>query len=122
VGAENSTVLSSPRADTEDLVLKVALLEDEPAEERRVREASISRIGELLLGPSSGQAWLANRLDEAAGQLREELDARREGKAEAEFEALWSSIARVQDLVLGDVGGSSSLATSMSAVAERLDG
>jgi hypothetical protein len=88
VGAENSTVLSSPRANTEDLVLKVALLEDEPAEERRVQEASISRIGELLLGPSSGQAWLANRLDEAAGQLREELDARREGKAEAEFEAL----------------------------------
>jgi hypothetical protein len=36
--------------------------------------------------------------------------------------ALRSSIAWVQELVLGDVDMSSLLATSMSAVAERLEG
>jgi hypothetical protein len=77
-----------------------------------------TRICDLLLGPPPGQAWLADRLDEATGQLREELAAQRE--VEAELEALQSSAARVQDLVLGDVGRSSSLATSMSTVAEQL--
>jgi hypothetical protein len=38
------------------------------------------------------------------------------------LEALWSSVVQVQDLVLGDVDGSSSLATSMSVVVERLEG
>jgi hypothetical protein len=61
-----------------------------------------------------------NHLDEAARQLREELAARRE--AEAELEALRSSAARVPDLVLGDVEGLSLLSTSMSTVAERLEG
>jgi hypothetical protein len=41
-------------------------------------------------------------------------------EVEAEFEALRSSAAWVQDLVLGDVNRSSSLATSMSAVVEWL--
>jgi hypothetical protein len=43
-------------------------------------------------------------------------------EAEAELEALRSSTVRVQDLVLGDVDGSSSLVTSMPAVVERLEG
>jgi hypothetical protein len=43
-------------------------------------------------------------------------------EAEAELEALWSSVAWVQGLVLGDVDVSSSLVTSMSMVAERLEG
>jgi hypothetical protein len=43
-------------------------------------------------------------------------------EAEAELEALWSSAVRVQCLVLGDVDGSTSLATSMSTVVEWLEG
>jgi hypothetical protein len=41
---------------------------------------------------------------------------------EAELEALWCSAVRAQDLVMGNVDGSSLLATSMSAVVERLEG
>jgi hypothetical protein len=41
---------------------------------------------------------------------------------EAELEALRSSAAQVQDLVLGDASVSSLLATSLSAVAVRLEG
>jgi hypothetical protein len=44
------------------------------------------------------------------------------GGVEIELEALWSSVAQVQDLVLGDVDGSSLLATFMSVIAERLEG
>jgi hypothetical protein len=46
--------------------------------------------------------------------------ARRE--ADAELEDLRSSAARVQDVVLGDVGGSSLMSVSISAVMERLEG
>jgi hypothetical protein len=63
---------------------------------------------------------MADHLDEAPEQLREELAARRE--AEAELEALRSSAARVQDMVLGDVDESSLLVTSMSVVTKRLEG
>jgi hypothetical protein len=42
--------------------------------------------------------------------------------AEVELEALWSSTAWVQDLVLGNVGGSSSVSMSMYTVAEWLEG
>jgi hypothetical protein len=45
-----------------------------------------ARIYDLLLRPPPGQAWLADRLDEAVGQLREELVRR--WKAEVELEAL----------------------------------
>jgi hypothetical protein len=76
----------------------------------------VARICNLLLKPPPGQAWLADRLDEAARRLREELATRQE--AEAELEALRSLAAWVQGLVLGDIDGSSSLATSMSAVAK----
>jgi hypothetical protein len=85
-------------------------------------ERPAARICDLLLGPPSGRACLTDRLDEAAGQLREELAAQWEAEVEAELEALRSSAARVQDLVLGSVDGSSSLVTSMSVVAEQLEG
>jgi hypothetical protein len=80
----------------------------------------VARICNLLLKPPPGRAWLADRLDEAARRLREELATRQE--AEAELEALRSLAAWVQGLVLGDIDGSSSLATSMSAVAKLLKG
>jgi hypothetical protein len=63
----------------------------------------------LLLGPPPSRAWLANRLKETAWP-----------EAEAELEALWSSVTQVWYLVQGSVNGLSSLATSMSAVAELL--
>jgi hypothetical protein len=41
---------------------------------------------------------------------------------DAELEALWTSIALVRDLVLGNVDGPSSLAASLPMVAELLEG
>jgi hypothetical protein len=66
-------------------------------------EPPANKICDLLLVPLPDQAWLANGLDEATGQLREELAARQEATTKLEF--LWSSAAWVQDLVLGDVDG-----------------
>jgi hypothetical protein len=63
---------------------------------------------------------LADHLDEAVGQLRVELDEWRE--ADAELEALQTSAARVQGLVLDNIDGLSSLAASLSTVVELLDG
>jgi hypothetical protein len=79
-----------------------------------------TRICDLLFVPPPGHAWLADLLNETTGQLREELAARR--VVERELEPLQSSVVWVQDLVLGDVDGSSLLATSMSVVAEQLEG
>jgi hypothetical protein len=62
---------------------------------------------------------VGDHLDEAAVQLREELAMRQE--AEVELEDLWSSAVRVQDMVQGDVDGSSSLAMSMSTVVGQLE-
>jgi hypothetical protein len=59
-------------------------------------------------------------LDEAAGRLEVELTARQQ--VNAELEALQTSAARVQDLVLDNIDGPSSLATSLSMVAELLEG
>jgi hypothetical protein len=42
-------------------------------------------------------------------------------EAEVELEDLWSSAVRVQDMVQGDVDGSSSLAMSMSTVVGKLE-
>jgi hypothetical protein len=83
-------------------------------------ERPVARICDLLLVPSPGQAWLADRLDEATRQLKVELAARRE--AEAELEVLRSSAAWVWDMVLGGVGRPSSLVTSMSVVVDLLGG
>jgi hypothetical protein len=63
---------------------------------------------------------LADHLDEAVGQLRVELDEWRE--ADAELEALQTSAARVQGLVLDNIDGLSSLAASLSMVVELLEG
>jgi hypothetical protein len=43
-------------------------------------------------------------------------------QADAELEALRTSATRVRDLVLGGTNGPSSRATSMSAIAEQLEG
>jgi hypothetical protein len=81
-------------------------------------EQPATRICDLLLGPPPVRVWLADRLDEATGQLRAELATQREAKAK--LEALWSLIVRVRDLVLGGAVGLSLLAMSMSIVAELL--
>jgi hypothetical protein len=70
------------------------------------------RICDLLLGPPTGRARLAGRLNEAVGQLGVELATWRE--ADVELEALWTSATRVHDLVLDNAGRPSSLAASMS--------
>jgi hypothetical protein len=62
---------------------------------------------------------LVDRLEEAVEQLRVEQATRREAKVE--LEALWSLVAQVWDLKLDDADGPSSLATSMSMVAEQLE-
>jgi hypothetical protein len=66
------------------------------------------RICDLQLGPPPGRVRLANRMDEATGQLRAELAAWWE--ADAEQEAQQTSTTRVQDLVLDDADRPSSLA------------
>jgi hypothetical protein len=78
------------------------------------------RICDLLLGLPLGQARWADRLDEATRQLGAKLVARWE--VDAELEALRTSVARVQDLVLNNIGKSSSLAASLSVVVELLEG
>jgi hypothetical protein len=72
------------------------------------------RICDLLLGPPSSRAQLADRLDEAVGQLRVELATQQE--ANAELEALRTSTAQVQDLMLGSTDGTSSLLCHISQV------
>jgi hypothetical protein len=47
-------------------------------------EQSAARICDLLLGPQPGLAQLADCLDQAAGQLRAELEAQREADTELE--------------------------------------
>jgi hypothetical protein len=58
-------------------------------------------------------------LDEATGWLEAELAGRHQ--VDAELEALRPSAALVRDLVLADVDGASSLAASLSMVAELLE-
>jgi hypothetical protein len=83
-------------------------------------ERPITRIYNLLLGTPLGQARLADRLDEAIGQLRVELAPWWE--ADAELEALRTSATQVRDLVLGSTNRLSSLAMSMSVPVELLEG
>jgi hypothetical protein len=78
------------------------------------------RIYDLLLGPPSDRAHLANCLDDAAGQLGVELAAWRE--VDADLEALRTLATWVRDLVLDRVDMPSSLAASLSTVAELLEG
>jgi hypothetical protein len=83
-------------------------------------ERPTERICVLLLGPRTGQARLADHLDEDAGELRVELALGRE--VDAELEALRTSVARVWDLVLGSADGLSSMVASMSTAGELLEG
>jgi hypothetical protein len=59
-------------------------------------------------------------LDEAARHLEAKQATRWE--VDAELEALWTLVARVQGLVLDGVNGSSSLAPSLSMVVDLLEG
>jgi hypothetical protein len=83
-------------------------------------EWQAARICDLLLGPPPGQARLADRLDEVDVRLRVELATRQE--VDVELEALRTSVARVQDLVLGSTDGPSSLVAYTSVVALLLEG
>jgi hypothetical protein len=62
----------------------------------------------------------ADHLPKATGWLEAELVAQRQ--VDAELGAMRTSAARVRDLVHGDVDRLSSLATSLSMVAELLEG
>jgi hypothetical protein len=73
----------------------------------------------LLLGPSPGQSRWADQLEKAAGRL--EVEIARQRWANAEMDALWASATLVWDLVLGDIGESSSLAASLARVAEEVE-
>jgi hypothetical protein len=73
------------------------------------------RICDLLLGPPPSQARWADHLAEATGRLEVELLARR--LVDVELGTLWTSAARVRDLVLGNAVGPSSLVASLSMVA-----
>jgi hypothetical protein len=83
-------------------------------------ERPAARICNLLLGPLPVQAQLANHLGEDVGHLRVEQAARR--GADAEMEALQTSAVHFQDLVLGGADRPSSLAMSMPAAMELLEG
>jgi hypothetical protein len=91
-----------------------------PEEQHSQVEWPSMRICDLLLGLPSGLARLADCLDKVVGQLGAVLAAWWE--VDAELEALWTSATWVQDLVLHNVDGPSSLAASLSTVAELLEG
>jgi gamma-glutamyl:cysteine ligase YbdK (ATP-grasp superfamily) len=63
---------------------------------------------------------MADRLDEAIGQLRAELAVRWE--VDAKPETLRTLVVRVWDLVMDNANGLSSLALSLSTVVELLKG
>jgi hypothetical protein len=77
------------------------------------------RICDLLFGLPPSQARWADHLV-ATGRLEAELIAWR--LVDAELGALWTLVARIRDLVLGNADGPSSLAASLSMVAELLKG
>jgi hypothetical protein len=78
------------------------------------------RICSLLLGPPPGQARWADRLEGCTGRLKVVLAEWRQ--VDAEREVLQTSATLVQDLVLGNVDIPSSLAMSLSMVAEEVEG
>jgi hypothetical protein len=79
-----------------------------------------ARVYDLIPGPPSGQVRLADRLEEAKGQLAVEQVVHWE--ADTDLEALQNSTVRVQDLVLEWADEPSSLAAMLSSTAELLDG
>jgi hypothetical protein len=90
-------------------------------EERHLRlERPGMRVYELILGPPSNRARLADRLEEVTGWLGVEQVARQE--VDAEVEALRASAIWIWDMVLDGASGPSSLAASLSSVVELLEG
>jgi hypothetical protein len=90
--ATESTLGRSPNEIFHVEVVGELVAEFQRPEEWRSRlEWPTVRICDLLLGQPHSRVRLADRLDEAAGQLRAELSAHRE--VDAEQEALWTSAA-----------------------------
>jgi hypothetical protein len=79
-----------------------------------------TRICDLLLGPPPNRAHLADSLDKASRLLGVELAMRWE--VGLELEDLRTLATQVWDLVLDNADGPSSLAASLSIVAEFLEG
>jgi hypothetical protein len=114
-----SVLVRSPSNTSHAEVVGELAAEFQKAEDQRSRhEQPPARICDLLLGPPPIRAGLADRLGEAARQLRVNLAT----WGDAELETLRTLVARVQDLVLGGAGGPSSLAASMSTMVEQLEG
>jgi hypothetical protein len=85
--AAQSVLGCSPSNTTRAVVVGELVAEFQKVEYRcSWLERPITRICNLLLGLLSGRAWLADHLNEVAGQLKVELAARWE--AEAELEAI----------------------------------
>jgi hypothetical protein len=78
-----------------------------------------ARTCDLHLSLPPDQAQHADRLDEATRRLEAELTA--QWQVGTELEALRTSAARVQDLVLDNIDGPSSLSASLSIMAELLE-
>jgi hypothetical protein len=78
-----------------------------------------ARTCDLHLSLPPDQAQHADRLDEATRRLEAELTA--QWQVGTELEALRTSAARVQDLVLDNIDGPSSLSVSLSIMAELLE-
>jgi hypothetical protein len=78
-----------------------------------------ARTCDLHLSLPPDQAQHADRLDEATRRLEAELTA--QWQVGTELEALRTSAARVQDLVLDNIDGASSLGASLSIMAELLE-
>jgi hypothetical protein len=84
VSSAMESVLGRSPSDTfhVEVVGELAIEFQEMEDWRSRLELPVVRIYDLLLGPLTGQARLANRLDEATGHHRVELAARREADAE----------------------------------------
>jgi hypothetical protein len=122
VTATTESVLGHSPSDTFHVeVVSELATEFQKVEDHRSRlERPAARVHDLLLRTPASRARLTDLLDEAVEQLRVELAARRE--ADAELEALRASAAQVQNSVLGNVDGPSSLAVSLSMAVELFEG
>jgi hypothetical protein len=78
------------------------------------------RVFDLILGTSDDLVRLTDHQEEAVGRLQVMQEECQE--TDAELKAMWSSVARVQDPVLKVSDGTSSLAVSLSSVANLIEG
>jgi predicted naringenin-chalcone synthase len=88
------------------------LAEFQKEERRSCLEKSDTRVCDRILGLPFGRVRLADQLEEAVERLWVEQAVRWE--VDAMLESLWSSAARVQDLVLERPSGTSSFTVSLS--------